>query len=292
MFPNAPLSTLNVGRLTSEACGIPAEERDVFEQTVRIWVADDMKHHRGSLKQLVSSHHTNSSDEQSYDPANISSHKPHLPLSVNVSTCDQDKLEEFEYYAENAWLGIILSIVAGLSLTLISLVRRHTQLKTLDADILSFWDFLLSSIPSVIVMLILEDPILPPISDHKSYTLLTIHVISASFVSICTTFSAARLSGTTAAIIGCFALIWLLLAQYTVLAEVNPGHNNVFEYLGLVLVFIGSLGQPISTLIHASRKTGGTNEKSQLIGLDEKEASKHIVTTRMPSGYKMTVSSK
>ncbi len=141
-------------------------------------------------------------------------------------------------------------------------------------------------------MLILEDPVLPALSDLKSYTLLSIHVISASFVSICTTFSAARLSGTTAAIIGCFALVWLLLVQYTFLSDVNPGHNNVFEYIGLVLVFIGSLGQPISILFCGSNKKEGTDEKSKLIGLGETDSSKFMIKTRMPNGYPINVSSK
>ncbi len=46
--------------------------------------------------------------------------------------------------------GIVLGITSGLSLSFMTLIRKNTQLQSLDADILALWDILISSIPSVV----------------------------------------------------------------------------------------------------------------------------------------------
>ncbi len=77
------------------------------------------------------------------------------------------------------------------------------------------------------------------------------------------------------------------LSQYTVLTDVNPGHHNTFEYVGLCLVFIGAVGQPIRMLFCASSVKEETNEKSQLIESDEKTRNKPVVSAVMPNGTKL-----
>ena len=89
LFPNTTLSTLNIGSLISEACDVPAEHKDLFEETVNILTTEKHTHVHLSLTQLPSLLHS----------ANSS-------FSFNALSCDESKLEQIEYYSHNAWLGM------------------------------------------------------------------------------------------------------------------------------------------------------------------------------------------
>ncbi len=100
LFPNTQLSTLNIASLLSEACNIPVQDKNLFEQKVKIWASENVTHGGMSLNDIVTS---------LLDSANSSTHLRHLALSLNVSSCDQTKLDQFDYYAQNAWLGMCLN---------------------------------------------------------------------------------------------------------------------------------------------------------------------------------------
>ncbi len=48
-------------------------------------------------------------------------------------------------------------------------------------------------------------------------------------------------------------LVFFLVAQYTALRQVNPGHGNVVEIVGAMVVFIGSLLEPTYKLCEQRR---------------------------------------
>ncbi len=85
---------LNIGSLISEACDVPAEHKELFVETVNIFTTEQHTHVHVSLTQLPSLLHS----------ANSS-----FPL--NALSCDESKLEQLEYYSQNAWLGMYLRIV-------------------------------------------------------------------------------------------------------------------------------------------------------------------------------------
>ena len=65
-----------------------------------------------------------------------------------------------------------------------------------------------------------------------------------------------------------FQLVVLLILQYTVLKDIQPGHGNWLELLGAALVFAGVVGAPVWHLIRQRNedlKKAKDEERDELI---------------------------
>ncbi len=93
LFTNTTLSTLNIAKLMSEACNVPPQDKHLFEHTIKMWTTENGEHGSISLSHIRSLMYSD----------NSSSYIPHF---FNLSMCDETKLEEFQYYEQNAWLGM------------------------------------------------------------------------------------------------------------------------------------------------------------------------------------------
>ena len=92
-------------------------------------------------------------------------------------------------------------------------------------------------------MVILEDPVLPQNWQH------VLLVAGHSITFVCHwplyAYAAKYLSGNTVNLIQSTSVVFMLIAQYTILSSVLPGHRNWIELVGVLLVLTGSVAKSL-----------------------------------------------
>lgn len=78
-------------------------------------------------------------------------------------------------------------------------------------------------------MPVMETPIFP--KSPVCVALLLAHSLSAAFANISLVFSLSIVSTLSFSVLSSLQPMFLLVAQYTILRTVNPGHRNVSEIL-------------------------------------------------------------
>lgn len=89
--------------------------------------------------------------------------------------------------------------------------------------------------------------------------LLVAHSFCAMLCNVCMVISLSIISTHTYSIVTSLMPVFLVIAQYTILSNVNPGHRNALEIAGAILVCIGCVWEPVSTL-YADWKCKHVNE--------------------------------
>ena len=149
-------------------------------------------------------------------------------------------------------LKYMLPIATGLGLTLdVVLLKRRPYLSQNIMDVL-FWCFLLNTILSIVPMLVFETPVLP--DSWMDILLVVVHCVSYLAMWPLYMFAIQYISGNTFNIISSCTLVFMLIAQYTVLSSILPGHRNWIEIVGVVLVLFGSILGSILELYRSKSK--------------------------------------
>ena len=87
-------------------------------------------------------------------------------------------------------------------------------------------------------MFIIETPVLP--SNWFDVTMVIIHSLSYAGIWPLYIYGPNHISGNTITRIMSTQVAFMLIAQYTVLSSILPGHKNWMEVLGIILVLVGS----------------------------------------------------
>ena len=135
-------------------------------------------------------------------------------------------------------LGITLSGVSGITVSASTLILKRNQFLQTSISRNLFWDFVLSTLVSLIIMWIFEKPRLP--KDWLQFWFVAGHCLTYIFLWPSVIYSSRYISGTTMNIVFSTAVVFMLIPQYTVLSSILPGHKNWIEVVGAVLVFLGS----------------------------------------------------
>ena len=144
-------------------------------------------------------------------------------------------------------IGYVLSLVSGVMISVEAiLLKKKTFIKE-HLNVVVFWASLGTGIVSAVVMVGFENPVLPT----SWFQLVFVMGQSVCFsVNWLTLFYAAKyISGNTINIVLSTSLVFFLVAQYTVLSSIHPGHRNWMEVVGVVLVLIGSTVKTVLEMI-------------------------------------------
>ena len=202
--------------------------------------------------------------------------------ATTYETKKQEISDGLMIYVDYVWVGIVLSAVSGVCLSFLTVTRISTSLSTIDSSTIAFWEFFLGTIPSIICMAVFngmtwlptgfETPWMPTLNHdyHKDWRLLFIgvHILCALVISVSTSFAVTGLSAMTISFLSCLSLPCLMLFQYTFLREVNPGHDNVSEYLGFGLVLFATICSPLVALCCTKKPA---DEDQDALILEEKK---------------------
>ena len=116
-----------------------------------------------------------------------------------------------------------------------------------------FWCYLSNTLLSAVTMLIVEGPVLP--RNYYDALLVTVHSLSYAIIWPLYMLSIKYISGNTFAFLASSIIVLMLLAQYTVLSSILPGHRNLMEIIGVVLVLVGSTLGSIAELCRPNQKS-------------------------------------
>ena len=180
------------------------------------------------------------------------------PNSTKLSS-QRQSTEKFDNWSI---LGYILAVCTGICLTLeIAVVKYYKDFFTVENLFISLiWTHALGTLLSLIPMLIYEDLVFPV--DVKNILLICGHVCFFVFMMPMLLYASLLIAGSLVPIIFSTGLIIVLIAQYTFLKDIHPGHRNWIEIAGVICVLFGSI---FSSLIEIYK--GCTADKNVEKGL-------------------------
>ena len=146
------------------------------------------------------------------------------------------------------YLGYILIVTYGLSsASSLLLVRAISNSYEVATDIQVTWMHLMGLTISAILMGIFEKPKLPRNIMESLY--LSGHIIF-SFIGTFSYHLAFQLtSGVLVVLANTPAIVFTVLIQYYVTYNIRPGHRNVLEVCGSILIFIAAGMNPVYQII-------------------------------------------
>ena len=146
-------------------------------------------------------------------------------------------------------IGYTFSALSGVAFCLdLLLVKRNPYFNEHVLELV-FWIIVTNTCFSTVIMLILETPVLP--SSWFDVAMLIVHCLSYAAIWPLYIYAPKYVSGNTVTAIVSTEVIFMLIAQYTVLSSILPGHRNWIKVIGVVLVLLGS---SLSSLLEIFKK--------------------------------------
>ena len=135
-------------------------------------------------------------------------------------------------------IGYAFAVISGVTLSLdVLLVKRKPYFSAHILELL-FWIFVSNTCFSIILMFIIETSVLP--SNWFDVAMVTIHSFSYAGIWPLYIYGPNHISGNTVMAIMNTQVAFMLIAQYTMLSSILPGHRNWMEVAGVILVLAGS----------------------------------------------------
>ena len=144
-------------------------------------------------------------------------------------------------------VGYVLSILSGCSITLMAVLLKRNPFLTDNIILVIFWSSLLCALLSSIVMVTVEQPILP--KDWMQLALIVGHSVTFVCSKPLVFYAVKYLSGNLYNIMHSTNVVFFLVSQYTILSSILPGNRNWIEVVGIMLVFLGSCMGSIMELL-------------------------------------------
>ena len=148
------------------------------------------------------------------------------------------------------YLGCGLSILPGLTnVVLVILQKRYADFfsDTQKQVSVLFWTFFSGTLLSILLMFCFETPVLP--DSIMDYLLSFGHVVCYVIILPTIIYACLVIDGNTVNILLTSSIVYMVIAQYTVLKDIHPGHRNWIEIAGIVLVIFGSALSSIKQLL-------------------------------------------
>ena len=163
-------------------------------------------------------------------------------LFKNTTENTDDKDNGFFGYQldhnKNQVIGRVIAAISGIFVTLDVVVTKYNTSFAEYLFEIPFFALFAGTLLSTIGMLILETPTLP--NNWMDVLYIFIHTVSYILLWPLYIYVFQYISANTMNIIWSTSTIFFLLAQYTILSAILPGHRNWVEVVGVLLVTIGS----------------------------------------------------
>ena len=130
------------------------------------------------------------------------------------------------------------------------MLKKYPYISANPLEIL-FWVWSFGTTVSLILMFIIETPVLP--SNWFDLSMVIIHSATCAAIWPLGFYGSTIVTGNTFSLILSTQVVFMLIAQYTVLSSISPGQRNWMEVVGVIFVLLGSsLSSVLETL--ANRK--------------------------------------
>ena len=176
---------------------------------------------------------------------NTSWKSPCFPLS-NATNMHQNQTEETAMAFSDSALDYILAAASGVLWAILLQLLKYYVVDT-NPFAMNVWSSVAGTAISLILMLIMEEPVLS--SDLLCIMSLLGHCIAIAVTVIITPFVLETLSAAVTNLLQSLNLVTLVIMQYTLMRNILPAKENWLEILGAVLCFFGSIGGTTYELI-------------------------------------------
>ena len=144
-------------------------------------------------------------------------------------------------------VGYTVAILGGILLsTEVVIVKRNPYITQHIVEFL-YWGWIARTAVSLILMLIIETPVLP--SNWFDITMVAIHCVTGTVIWPLFIYQTKTIAGNTASLIMSTQVVFMLIAQYTVLSSILPGHRNWIEVVGVIVALLGSSLSSLSEIL-------------------------------------------
>ena len=173
-----------------------------------------------------------------------------------ISLTDGVRYQELSDYSPdiNAAKGYIL-----LSIYIVSfcsaMILINTVLKEMNPIAVSVWNGILGALINGILMMFVENPVIPTTSQCICYFLL--HILGLALGGTLLVVGYQVVAPFVGTLILSLEVVLLVVAQYTILSHVNPGHRNVWEIFGVLVILLANIMRPIKSLVNEYRNRKG-----------------------------------
>ncbi len=167
-------------------------------------------------------------------------------LGINPSGNNKTDINLDDDWVQHYMIGYI-SVVINILLTGVFLIFHKQKLADLDVVTLVFWATALGIPMSAVLMFAFEYNDLAVEWNTNVILLVMGNGVGNSALCVFSLLANEKTSSSIVQLTSSLHLVLLLIGQYTVLKEINPGHQNALEILGVTIVFIGSCFVPLLT---------------------------------------------
>ena len=150
--------------------------------------------------------------------------------------------------------GMTLGYILVFSMGILNLIKYHILSRlvaTVSPFNFAFWNALVGTVTSLILMGIFETPTLR--LSGFCILMLVVNCVGNAMMTSCSPWSLQYISATLVAMINACKMPIMMLYQYTFLRNIKPGLQNWVEILGAVICFLGMIGGPLLDIV-SSRK--------------------------------------
>ena len=135
--------------------------------------------------------------------------------------------------------GYLLAIAAGIMLTVEAILVKKCPFIMENFVIAVFWVSSIATAAATIISVVVEDIKLPKTWSHGFYVFGQSVVFSLVWPTIY--YAVKYLTGNTVNMVFSTSVVFFLIAQYTVLSSIHPGHRNWMELVGVIFVMFSSI---------------------------------------------------
>ncbi len=145
------------------------------------------------------------------------------------------------------YVGYLMAVLSGVGGPVLIVVAKGTSIQNEPQKIQVTWIYISGLAVSTVTMVVFEHFILP--DTLTDWLLLSGHVIFSFLGTVIYYYAITLTSGVLVTLTYTTSVILSMLSQYLLTQGVMPGHHNVLEFLGSILVFIAATLNPIVQLV-------------------------------------------
>ena len=185
------------------------------------------------------------------------SHEVQIENSTTCSNLNKSVKYPNLNHTSQEYMGYILVIVYKFSQGLTVFLIRGTPIIEVSYDVQLLWSHIVGFLVSLLFMFIFESSTLP--DDIYNVMYLTGHV-TLSFLATVTYFVVLNFaSGVLVTLNYSSGIVLSMLSQYFIVYNVHPGHRNLIEIGGAVLILLATCMNPVYQLLSIRLKKDQTS---------------------------------
>ena len=167
----------------------------------------------------------------------------------NETNGSLDCSNEIEHTRFNEPVMGFVCVALNIGFMVAMMIYQRYKLLEVDGLILVFWSWVVGTVVSGAIMFAFEYDRLYVKWTMKIVLLACGHGFAACFFTIFNLLSNLKTSSLVVQLASSLQIVFMLIGQYTVLVDINPGHYNALEVIGVLTILVGSFLVPLHTVI-------------------------------------------